>query len=491
MQYSLRELLKHTSIYSFGRLASKAVGFLLIPLYTHYLTPHDYGIQELLMVAITLIGIIAQGGISAALFKFYNLYTQDSDRRSVVATILYFVISSCLFCCIIMWIAADQVSFLFIGENSYGHYVQLMLVSFFFSSVATVPESLIRAHKRSKLFTLISLGTLVVNLSLNIYMVAVAKMGLEGILYASIIARILNTGFLLAITRDAMGAGFKFSMLKQILSFSTPLIPAHLGLFIYAFSDRLFLTHMSSLESVGLYALGYKFPFMISLLLIQPFMAIWQQEMYEIKERPDAPHVFGKIFTYYYAVILISGALMTVFIREIIVVMASDRFVNAWKVVPIICLAYVFRGSYLYFQMGMLFSNKTQYLGYATMFGAALILGLNYLLIPGLNEVGAALAQLGSYFFLAVAGFLLSQRFYKVEVEYSKIIKSFSIFVLIVAFFVSVPIESFVLSVLIRACSIPLMLYTLYRLRLFSDVDVLNVPGLKNLRSRLLRFGSA
>ena len=69
MNYDIKSVFKHTSIYSAGSLLSKAIGFLMIPLYTHYLNPQDYGILDLLTVLVVLTGIIIQGGISTAIFK--------------------------------------------------------------------------------------------------------------------------------------------------------------------------------------------------------------------------------------------------------------------------------------------------------------------------------------------------------------------------------------------------------------------------------------
>ena len=39
----LGRLLKHSAIYGFSNVLGKAIGFLLIPLYTHYIPPADYG----------------------------------------------------------------------------------------------------------------------------------------------------------------------------------------------------------------------------------------------------------------------------------------------------------------------------------------------------------------------------------------------------------------------------------------------------------------
>ena len=471
MNYDIKSIFKHTSIYSVGSLLSKAIGFFMIPLYTHYLNPQDYGILDLLTVLVVLTGIIIQGGISAAIFKFYNTFEKEDDRKQVISTVLIFLVLISLTAVFILSAFADKISILLTNSKDYGYYVMLMLTSFFFSSVAAVPETFLLAQKRSMLFTVISLGTLTLDLSMNIYMVAIAKLGVAGILYGSIIVRFLNTTFLLSITIPKVGVSLNINKLKRILGFSIPLIPAQFALFVFAYSDRIFLSHLSDLKSVGLYSLGFKFAFMISLLMIQHFMQIWQQEMYEVKKRADALEIFGSVYTYLVAAILIVGAIMTIFIKDVIAIMASSEYWEAWKVVPIIAFAYVFRATSLYFQMGMLFQNKTSYLSYSTMVGAIVVVILNYLLVPTYKELGAALSVLGSYTVLAVLYFWVSQKLYKIKIEIIRLLKLLLILGMILVFYLSVNIDSRALSIGFRLTSIPVILLGMYFGGFFNYIE--------------------
>lgn len=487
MNYDFKSILKHTSIYSVGSLASKGIGFLLIPLYTNYLSPKDYGILELLTISVTLASIIIQGGISAAVFKFSNTYEKEAERREIFSTVLIFLTLVCLSFIIIISLFADRISFLFINKEGYGYYLILMLVSFFFSTVASVPETFLMAQKKSKLFTAISIGTLIVNLSLNIYMIAIARQGVLGILYASIISRFLNTTFLLVVTIPKIGLRLNIAKLRRVLGFAYPLVPAELALFVFSFSDRLFLSHMSDLKSVGLYSLGYKFAFMISLLLVQPFMRIWQQEMYDVKKKSDAPDIFGRIYTYLIGAVLIAGGLMSIFIKDVIAIIAAPEFLEAWRIVPIIALAYVFRSTYLYFQMGMFFKNKTAYISYATVAGAISILLFNYFLVPRYGGMGSALSVLFSYIILSVISLSVSQRLYRVHIEYRRLIKLFLVVGTVGVIYVFlINIDTRILSIAFRFTSIPAMLLGIYLTGFFRKSEIGKIRQLVSLRSRKL-----
>ena len=458
MAYSLTEIIKHTSIYSFGRLASKAIGFLLIPLYTRYLTPEDYGIVEMLTMFIAISGIVIQGGITAAIFKFYNECKTRKERNDLVYSVLVFIFAACLIFCMGASFLSHKISFFFLKTEEYSFYVILMLISFFFSTIANVPETYLMAEKKSKLFTLISLATLVVNLGLNIYVVAILNAGILGILYASIAARIFNNILLFIMFFNKISLGFNYNQIKQVLTFSLPMIPAELGFFLYAYADRFFLTHMSDLESVGIYSLGYKFAFMISMLIVSPFMQIWQQKMYEIKKEEDADITFGKMFSYLIAVVLFAALFMSVVIKDTIAIVAGPEFISAWKVVPIIALSFVFKSAYQFFQMGMFFASKTSYLNYVALIGVTTSLTANFFLVPHLKEIGASLAILISSIIIAATTFCISQWLYKIKLEFLELFKIMMIGGLIFFVYTNITIDSPYISIGIKMTSVLLLL---------------------------------
>jgi O-antigen/teichoic acid export membrane protein len=84
----IKKLLKHGSVYSLGNILNKAVGFLLIPFYTHYLTTADYGTLELLDLSVALIGLLLNMWMNASLVRHYYDYEDSRDRNEVVSTAL-------------------------------------------------------------------------------------------------------------------------------------------------------------------------------------------------------------------------------------------------------------------------------------------------------------------------------------------------------------------------------------------------------------------
>ena len=147
MKYNIGHIVKHASIYSAGRIASRAIGFLLIPVYTNFLSPEDYGVLELLTLFVALTGIIIQGGISAAVFKFFNRYESEIDKKLIISTLLLFLASICLIVCLLSSYFSKSISILLFTHDQFGYLVILMLISFFFSTVSIIPEIFLMVKK--------------------------------------------------------------------------------------------------------------------------------------------------------------------------------------------------------------------------------------------------------------------------------------------------------------------------------------------------------
>src|SRR5215831_4220674 len=90
MLEELRKLLRHSTIYGVGNVLGKVVGFFMIPFYTHYLTPSDYGTLELLDLSLTLIALVLTMWLNASVVRHFHDFEDIRDRNQAVSTILIF-----------------------------------------------------------------------------------------------------------------------------------------------------------------------------------------------------------------------------------------------------------------------------------------------------------------------------------------------------------------------------------------------------------------
>lgn len=410
MLEEIKKLLKHTSVYGLGNILSKAVGFLLIPFYTHYLTTADYGTLELLDLSVALVGLLLNIWMNVSLIRHYYEYDDSKDRNEVVGTALIAtsIVAAVVSAVGVLW--ARGISTLILKSPAFYNFVWVISINLFFTCVNSVSFSYLRARQRSSFIVTLNSVSLVVTLSLNIYFLAALKMGVIGILYSSLIGNVLVTTVLTFLTVKDVGLSFDFHKLRALASFGLPLILTSFSAFELNFADRFFLQHYSNVSTVGVYALGYKFGFMLSFLIIQPFIMIWGARMYDVAKRSDAGDALSRIFAYFTLILTVVALGMSLVIKEVVSIITTPQFHDAYKIVPIVALAYLFYGVGYFFQTGIYVKKKTSYLGLIGVLCAGANIGLNFLLIPRYAAMGAAWATTLSFLVMCILNYAFAQK---------------------------------------------------------------------------------
>lgn len=418
---ALRDSFKHTSIYTLGNLATRAVGFMMIPVYTHFLTPREYGVLDLLDLTIILFGMIVGAGMGSAIFRFYYAAETDADRRDVVGSALLFstLVSGVLGIGVVL--GAEQVASLVFRAPGYSSFLKIALLSFWIGTAGETCRNYLRVRQRSTVFVIASLIQLVVSLALNIYFIAFRRMGVYGFLLSSLITNVLASTALLIYTIAETGFSFSWIKTRAMLAFGAPFVLSGMGHFILNFADRYFLNLYSGLSQVGIYALGYKFGFMLNMLAVAPFLQMWEAQMFVVEKEANAKAVYARIFEYFAAALLLVLLGISIFIRDIIRLVASPEYGSAWKIVPLVSLAYVFNGWSQYFRLGMLLTRKTKPIGIIMAGSGVLTLVLYFFLIRSYHAIGAATATLLAFAFMMVWTYAASQKLFPIPYDMKRI----------------------------------------------------------------------
>ena len=81
--FQLSRIGKHTLIYSLGVVLSKAVSFFMLPIYTRFLTPADYGVMELIEMTLDIISIVAGAQIAIGIFRYYHKAQSEAEEGTL------------------------------------------------------------------------------------------------------------------------------------------------------------------------------------------------------------------------------------------------------------------------------------------------------------------------------------------------------------------------------------------------------------------------
>jgi O-antigen/teichoic acid export membrane protein len=416
----LRTLGRHALVYGSGFLLARVAGFLLVPLYTRFLTPADYGVIELLDLTGFFVGTFVALGMEQAVMKFYHAFDAPEDRQRVISTAVIFSCASGLCLISILIPLRGPLAQFILGSRRYEGLFLFGFLTLLVTSFLSLLKVTLRAQQRSLIFTGVSLAQVLIAIILNIAFVAVLRLGPIGIYYSTLISSSAVAVYLAWQIFPKTGLRMDLAKLKQMLSYGVYFVPAGLASFVLNWTDRYFLRAYSTMDAIGLYALGYKISMIVVLLVAVPFNQTWHSYLFEIEKQANAREVYSRVATYF-IVALTAVALGTAILsREIVRVMAAPAFLDAGRVVPILCAGMIFFCVDNVFQVGLLVKGRSSRLSSARWIAAAANIGLNWLLIPLYGMMGAAIATLLSFVCSAVLILRKAQEVYPVPFEYRR-----------------------------------------------------------------------
>jgi O-antigen/teichoic acid export membrane protein len=250
----------------------------------------------------------------------------------------------------------------------------------------------LKARQKSLTFLGFSITKLIMQLSLNIYFIVFLGMKVEGVIYSALITGTVMSLILSSYTFSITGFRFSLSKARELFRFSVPLIGAAILSFYFTFGDRYFLQLFIDNEAVGIYSLAYRFGFLLPFLVVGPFSSIWNSEMYHVADSENGTETFKKVFLVLSTAMFFFAVSISVFIREILMIMSDPDFWPAARVVPLIMGAYLLQGWTWYGSLGILIKEKTIEKTYANIICVIVITPGYLFLIPLYGPMGAGLA---------------------------------------------------------------------------------------------------
>ena len=278
MNNSYSDILKHSVVYGVGQVLSRMASVLLLPLYTSYLRPADYGCIAILDLFVGIMAIVVAAGMVPAINRYHFEATDERQRDRVWWTGLSFVTLMAVVIVFPAWMLRGAVSRLTLGieQTDGAYFFALVIPTLLFSVIGQIPDQYFRARKWSYLSVAVSLSTLTLNICLNVYFLVVLQLGIAGILWGNLIATTAATTFrLIVFACDRGSFCFHRELLIKLLKFGAPMIIGALLSMLMHQADRYLLKMFVSMDQVGIYSLAYAIGHGTNTLILLPFAAIW------------------------------------------------------------------------------------------------------------------------------------------------------------------------------------------------------------------------
>jgi O-antigen/teichoic acid export membrane protein len=419
----LSTLLKHSTIYGSSIVFGQAISFLLLPVYTRYLSPSDYGLMTLVNVSIDLIGLVAGLGIEQGMARFYSEGSSEDEKNLVVSTSYWMWAAATTLGLPLVYASSHSMSRIVFDSDSYGVYFRIAALSLFLSFGNTVGLLWFMLQRRPKAYSIISLSQSLLTIGLNIYFIVYQGTGVIGIFYASLISRSIAAIFLSSFVLSRVGARFGKTVAANMLRYSYPLVFSNVFRELVNQSDKYFINYFFSPFETGIYSLANKIGGSVHTVITSAFLRSYIARRFEIAKQSDAGEIYGRVLKAYLVGIGSAGLVLSLFSREIIQAMTTPEYYEASIYIPLVVLSMIVFGLRYHFETGILLSRKTQYIAWVNGISAVINVVSNYLLVPRLKLWGALLSSIVSYASADVLLYILSYRLFRVNFDIGFVIK--------------------------------------------------------------------
>ena len=431
-------LSRDTVLYGFGKVAEAAAMLAPIPALTRAFTPAEFGLWDVIMTFFLLATTAASLALEVSLSASYFEHDDEQSRRTVAATSVFFrLISSGLFA-LVIYLFAPQISLIIFATAEHAVCFRIVAGALPFFLAISIFKQLLRITFAPWRFNVIAVGHALVYAGIGIFLVLRARQGVNGILFATLIAAACFSVIGATLVWKLIRGKFSLSVVRHMLAFSLPFLPSLFACWIIDFSGRYFLTRFGTLGEVGIYSVGAKISSLI-ILFTTSFQMAWLPFGLSIQHQSDAKKKYSRVLFFFLVVALTAGTAIVVFAKPILIVLTQPRYYGAEIVIPFLVLATVMYGAYMIINIGLIITRRSSYSSIAIAAGAGVNIALNFLLVPGFGMIGAAVATLVSYTVSTALLYWFARKYYPVDYRIPRIAKLVALAVgtMIVAFFVN------------------------------------------------------
>lgn len=393
-----KALARDTIIYGIGKVSISAISFIMLPLYTRYLGAEGYGLLSLFLTFSGFLIVFFRWGLPSSYTVFYFDREDSLFRRELYSTCFWGIFLLNLPLLALLYFLRGPISGFVVGDPSKASLMIIVAVTTLVSAFLHMPYSLLQAEQRTKTYVFFRFLHASVTVAGNIAAIFIFKSGYEGILVANLAVNIIFIVIWLNYFLPVLRTKADTALLKSLLKFSLPMVVVALSQWILTMTDRIFLIHYTSAYDVGLYSFGYKVGTIVNLGIIGPFAVAWTPIMMKIAKEENGSSIFRETLVIWTAILIAASSAIALFSKEIALVMGGREFVSTARIIIMILWGEMFFGLYNFFIYGPSVEKRSNPLALQT-FGAALInMLLNFVLIPKLGTIGAAISSLVSYF---------------------------------------------------------------------------------------------
>lgn len=414
----LRRLATTGAAYTASSILSKLVAVFLLPVYTSYLSPSDYGAAEVMLASVIAVSIVIRLGVIEGILRFY--YLTDESAEAVVATGFASLFWTATVGAGIALLFAAPISQALLGHEDAG-LARLAVLGLWTLTLWEYALTLLRLDERAKAYFTITIVSVALTIPVTVWLVVVERLGADAILLGT-----FGTGAVVLVwrlwqERRRLSLVPDRPLLRRMLRFGFPTMPAELSLYSLNFIDRIVLVRFAGLAEAGLYALAIKFANAMQ-VLSRGFQLAFPPLAYSIVDDEEARRAYALILTWFVAVLAFAVTGLWLLAPWLVRALSTPEYFRAHEAVGLLATGIALYAVYLVLLIILGRTRRTELNFPATAAGTVANVGLNIALVPPLGIVGAGLALIASYVVVLVLMYAFTQRLFPVAYEWRRLL---------------------------------------------------------------------
>ena len=417
-----KNLLKDTLIFGLGNFGTKLILFLMVPLYTNYMSDAEYGIADLVFTIAQLMAPFLSMVVFDAVIRF-GLSERERKEDIILVGVTVWGIA------IVLGLALTPLVGLYKAMAEWKWYLYIYVISNIADSIG---YCYLKAKGKNKIYALLSVLQTALMASLNVFFLVYRSMGIRGYLLAYILSEIVIDVCLIitaGIFEDLKKARFDRDLFKRMILFSSPLILNNVSWWVIQSSDKVMVEAMISAAALGIYTAAAKIPALIN-VMVTIFQQAWGISAVKEFESSNDRKYYSTVLRYLFLFISGSCIIFVAIMKDFMSLYVGKDFIDAWHYVPLLLVSAVFAGVAGYF--GSMYSalKKSVNNMLSTATAAAVNILINFLLIPSMGIWGAVIGTLVAYITIAFFRLFDVKRFVAIDIKWLTFLPTILILVL-------------------------------------------------------------
>jgi O-antigen/teichoic acid export membrane protein len=423
IRQQLGRLARNSLTYGIGQVANRFISFLLLPVFTSYLTPSDYGVISILGLMVFVLTPVFSLGFGTATGVCYFEGNNQTRKESTIWTAFIILLISVSILAVLGMTFVQQISWVLFQTSDHGYLVTISIISTCLSNLSIPFILYLQFEEKAKTFVTLTIITTLISIGLSVLMVVVLRKGVQGFVEGRLMGQAVSMIAYMIVVAPSLRFRFSWGIGRELLRLGIPMIPSFASLFILQQINKYILQWFSGLDAVGIYTIGNNFGFMLSLLVTGFTNAWYPYFMSFIDKQSEARVLFGRILTYYVIGFGMLSLLFYLFAKPVVIIMTQPSFFQAYKVVGLSATAQFLMGVFSILLPGVYFAKDVKKVSLIQAIAALLAIGLNLILIPMFDLLGAAIALVLGFLAMVILQQIwnFKQKYLDIKYEWNRI----------------------------------------------------------------------